>query len=206
MNLPKDGQSGAPPPDLDTRPLPLLEIQPNETLSRIHRLRHDPVFYSPPAGDPPEGRFDSPNGLFGVLCAAFSFAGAFVETLLRDPSMPFIAAQDLGERGLVALTPSRLARLVDLRGPDLQRLGLDTSISVGRGLNCGRWSEALFLHPERPDGIAYRSRFDPGESCAAIFQRADLSLVVAEPSRPLISCLPDVANLLLRYGKGLVAN
>jgi hypothetical protein len=49
------------------------------------------------------------------------------------------------------------------------------------------WALALHQHPERPDGIRFRSRHDPSRLCAALFDRiaGDLTATVvgslAEP-------------------------
>ena len=94
-------------------------------------------------------------------------------------------------------------RLVEMRGPGLQLLGVDNSITTGPYGPCGLWADALFAHPDEPDGIAYASRHDPDQVCVALFSRPDVALEVASDSVPLSEMPGDIARVLRRYGKGL---
>lgn len=199
------GPSGTPPPppaDLASWALPITELPAGERFYRIHRLEHDSIFFSPLPGAPPTGRFDSPSGRFRVLYAALSFAGALLETLLRNPAKRLVALQLLEERAITALVAQRMIRMVDLRGPGLQLLGLDASVYARPYENCGEWADSLFLHAEAPDGLIYPSRFDPRESCVALFRRADLVLQAAEPGTPLSTRFANASDVLREYGKG----
>ena len=54
----------------------------------------------------------------------------------------------------------------------LTRLGAEGSLANGRGYrNSQRWSGALRSHPEKPDGIYYRSRYDPALKACALYDR-----------------------------------
>ena len=88
-------------------------------------------------------------------------------------------------------------------GAALQSLGVDNGITTGPYEPCGVWADALFTHPDRPDGIIYPSRHDPDQACVALFRRADLAIEVASESVPLLEMLPEVASVLRRYGKGI---
>ncbi len=200
------GPSGAPPPppkDLTTTKLPITVLPTATTFTRVHHLVNGPIHFSPGRGRPAQGRFDSAVGTFGVLYVALTFSGALVETLLRKPASRLISIDDLSRRGVAALVANRDLKLVDLRGPGLQRLGLDGTINTGPYENCGLWADAWFAHPERPDGLLYRSRHDPGEACVALFERDDLVVTVTHDPVPLRSVMPQVAEVLHRYGKGL---
>ncbi len=198
--------SGAanPPPDwLSTVALPLGDYPNGETFVRIHRKAHPPIFYSPGQGKQPLGRFDSAAGRFGVLYMAVDLAGAFVETVLRNPQRRLVAIADIENRSLSVLACSRALRLVELHGAGLQRLGVDNAITTGPYTTPGLWADALYSHPDRPDGICYASRHDPDSRCVALFERADLEIMVASEGVPLMKMSSEVAAVLRRYGKGL---
>jgi hypothetical protein len=206
MNGGRRGPTGAPnpPPDwLATTSLPLADIPSDTTFSRIHRSDRTPIFFSPGDRQPPAGRFDSAAGLFGVFYMAFTFEGAFAETVLRNPARRMISMAEIAARTLAVLAISRGLRLVRMHGAGLQALGLDNAITTGPYEPCGVWTDALFQHPDPPDGIAYAYRHDPEQICVALFERADISLTRASDSVALTQLLPNVAAVLRRYGKGL---
>jgi len=197
----------APPPPpwlLDVR-LPALEIPPaGGPLFRIHRSEHFPVFFGPGEGRPPTGRFDPASGAFGVLYAGLSLDAAVVETLLRSPQRRLVALPEVAARSLSLLRPATTLRLVRLLGPHLQELGTDAAIATGPYRPCGLWSDALFEHPDAPDGLAYPSRHDPDELCAALFRRASAGPAVEVVSTtPLLALRAELAMVLRRHGKGL---
>lgn len=171
-------------------------------LVRIHRAVHHPIFFGPGAGVPPTFRFDSASGAFGVLYAGLSFAGALAETLLRNPGRRMVAHEQIASRASSQIRSPRDLRLVQLHGAGLQRVGCDNAISTGPYDPCGLWADALWSHPVAPDGLAFRSRHDPGELCLAIFERGDLDLAVIATTS-LLDQLPDVSILLGRYGKSV---
>lgn len=171
-------------------------------LHRVHRTEHHPIFFGPGPGAPPTYRFDSASGSFGVLYVAFHFAGALVETLLRNPRRKMVAQADIEARASSVVRCRRALRIVQLHSAGLQILGLDNSISTGPYEPCGAWADALWAHPGAPDGLAFRSRHDPNQICLAIFERAGARFD-AEPAVRLVDQLPEVANILGAYGKSL---
>lgn len=206
MSSSQRGPTGAPrppPDDAASLPLPIRELPNGASFSRIHRISNAPIFFSPGIGKPPAGRFDSATGTFGVLYCAETFAGAFIETVLRNPARRLIGMAEIESRSLAVIGTSRTTNFVDLQGDGLQQLGLDGSIFTGPYENCGLWTDALFHHPKCPDGILYRSRHDPGQTCIALFERADLGLTLASDSVPLTMLLAEIGELLRRYGKAL---
>ena len=94
---------------------------------------------------------------------ALGLAGTLVETLLRNPRRKMVAHADIETRATSVLRCRRDLRVVRLHGAGLQILGLDNSISTGPYEPCGAWADALWAHPEAPDGLAFRSRHDPDE-------------------------------------------
>ncbi len=53
----------------------------------------------------------------------------------------------------------------------LTRLPADGRLFSGAYTVSEAWSRAIYNHPSRPDGIVFRSRFDPAGKLAAIFDR-----------------------------------
>ncbi len=190
-----------PPAGLAARPLPLTRWA--GPVWRIHRLHHGPLPWSGGPGRPPAGRFDSLAGRFGTLYAATDFAGAFAETVLRNPRRPLVSLSEIEARGVSTLALSAPIDLVDLTGPGLSRLGLDARILAAPYDLCGAWADALQAHPASPGGILYPSRFDPSARCIAVFDRAASVLAPVAPPVPLGEMLSQVAAVLDRYGKAL---
>ena len=199
------GPSGlAPPPPewLADISLPIDEIQAGQVLHRVHRSSLDPIFFGPGPNVPPTNRFDSASGRFGVLYAGLTLRCALAETLVRNPQRLMVAITDIVGRSVSGLVSDRPLRIVRLYGSGLQNVGTDNAISTGPYEPCGLWSDALWDHPDRPDGLAYQSRHDSSEICFAIFEKADLRLR-ARGTHSLSSILGDVAAVLDSYGKSV---
>lgn len=75
------------------------------------------------------------------------------------------------QRRLAEIQPKRELTLVDLTGAGLTKLDADGRLLTGDYSLAQRWSAAFFGHPERPDGIYYRSRYDPERFCLALYER-----------------------------------
>jgi hypothetical protein len=196
------GRAPDPPARLAKMALPLDIVPAGTSLARIHRTANDPIFFGPGAGNPPTYRFDSMTGQFGVLYVGLALSGALVETLLRNPKRRMVAYREVESRASSELRCSRELRLVQLHGAGLQNLGVDNAISTGPYDLCGRWADALWAHPEAPDGIAYQSRHDPREICLAIFERPGLRFTAGVPV-PLLDQLPNLTATLSEYGKSV---
>jgi hypothetical protein len=177
------GPSGIapPPPDcLAKTPLPITTIPAGQQLYRIHRSQHAPIFYGPGAGSGPVYRFDSASGRFGVLYVGHTFAGAFTETVLRNPQRLMVAESEINSRSVTELTSPVPLRMVTMHGAGLQNLGTDNSISTGPYAPCGEWADALWDHSDEPDGIAYPSRHDTSE--IGITNCGDLDMKAKRPA------------------------
>jgi hypothetical protein len=200
------GAAPLPPPWLSRRSLPIIAIPSGTRVFRIHRLGHGAVFFSPPVDpatgerQPPTYRFDSAAGAFGVLYAAEQFEGAFVETILRNPQLTFVSQNYVTLRGVTELACSRELRLVDMHGRGLSRIGTTNAVSTGPYAPCRAWSDYLYFHRARPDGIAYASRHNPLQICYAIFERGGLSFTPGCPV-PFADMLPEIRRILRRYSK-----
>lgn len=182
--------------------LPIDEIPAGQVLHRVHRSSLDPIFFGPGPNVPPTNRFDSASGRFGVLYAGLNLRGALAETLVRNPQRLMVAMTDIVGRSVSGLVSDRPLRIVRLYGSGLQTVGTDNSISTGPYEPCGLRSDALWDHPDRPDGLAYQSRNDSSEICLAIFEKAAVRLK-AKGSHALSVMLGDVAAVLDSYGKSV---
>jgi hypothetical protein len=132
-----------------------------------------------------------------------SFGRAVAETILHNVVRQPIGLHAIIGRGVTTLVASRAVRLVDLRGPGLSHLGLDAAIFSGPYEPRGLWADALYVHPERPDGFLYPSRYDPSVTCTAVFERDDLRFTPLVEVTPLGSRLTEVDRLMTRFGKAL---
>lgn len=204
------GTADPPPADLARRPLPTVAVVAGTVLHRVHRLGYDPLFFGPPVLGPsgaprrvPESRFDSASGRFGVLYLGATPEAALVETLLRNPRRRLVAAARIAERATSAIVVLRDLALVPLIDAGLQRLGLDNSITTGPYAPCGLWADALHDHPLAPDGLVYRSRHDPAQTCIALFERQEARVAAHGAPVPLLDDPGAVAAILDRYGRGI---
>jgi hypothetical protein len=199
------GPTGAAPPPptwLGSKSLPVDLLPTGTVLHRIHRTSLAPVFFGPGPGIPPTHRFDSARSRFGVLYVGLSRAGALAETLLRNPQRLMVATSDITDRAASELACRREVRVVKLYGSGLPAVGTDNAISTGPYGPCGLWSDALWDHPDQPDGIAYQSRHNSNEVCLALFERPDLTFNITS-TKPLSAMVHEIATLLDDSGKSL---
>ena len=139
-----------------------------------------------------------------MLYAARQIAGAFVETLARGGARA-VSQERLQRYRVAEIAASRAVSLVDLTDRGLVRMGVDGRLTTGAYQIAQRWSTAFFAHRDRPDGILYASRHDPGQQLAAFFDRAAPCLT-ATLHGPLRDHLGDDAffGLLDGYDIGLL--
>lgn len=192
----------APPSEPLEGALPITTMAADSKWWRIHRTEQSPVFFGPAPGRPPTYRFDAPGGEYRILYLGQSLSAAFVETLLRNPRIPFIERSELEERSVAVLTNQHPLKLVDLRGGGLSQVGVDNRLTTGSYEVAGRWALALWRHSDSPDGILYRSKHDPNHICAAIFDRGRCDFVVATTT-PLMDVPHHWAPILGAHGKGI---
>lgn len=140
-----------------------------------------------------------------MLYVGHAFASAFAETLLRNPQRLMVAQREIVIRSVTEITSRTALRMVTMHGSGLQALGTDNSISTGPHEPCGAWADALWDHPDKPDGIAYLSRHDPGEVCLAVFERKEIAFDV-QATLSLTAMQGEIAALLDRYCKSLAAD
>jgi hypothetical protein len=73
----------------------------------------------------------------------------------------------------------------------------------GSYLTARQWANAIWSHPQRVDGIRYRSRHDDTRFCCAIFDRARENLS-EQNLGTLLEDPQQLANILDGYGYGLI--
>ncbi|WFU06813.1 RES domain-containing protein (plasmid) [Rhizobium sp. CB3171] len=85
--------------------LRITALDAGDVVVRVHQKIHSAVFFGPPPGASPQGRFDAPAGQYRLLYAAQRLEGAFVETVLRRPANRIVRRAFVEER---MWTPLRL--------------------------------------------------------------------------------------------------
>lgn len=159
-----------PPADLDQRAPELLQLPAGTNIHRFYTAAFDPIYFDRSM----LGRFNAPDGSYGVLYAAKEIAGAFAETFLRRPGRLIIDADFLRRKAYVRVELRSHLRMIMFAGPGLAVLGATAEVShSGLPYDAPQaWSKALFQHPAQADGIAYRARHDDDELCYALFDRS----------------------------------
>jgi RES domain len=160
-----------PPRDFATRS-PLVHLLPTGTI--LHRFFNksyaDPLFFDRSL----DGRFNAPDGAYGVNYAAEHQAGAFAETFLRQPGRQSVTRAELDARAALEIIVKADMSLAMIGGKGLARIGATAEITASRPPYRlpQLWSLALHDHAACLDGIAYYSRHDNSQLCYAIFERS----------------------------------
>ncbi len=92
-------------------------------------------------------------------------------------------------------------RLVRAHGAGLARLGTTAALSTGPYAGSRCWALTLWKHKDRPDGLVYPSRHNPGLLCAAIFDRPHAAFDAR--SVPLRHDPAELARVLQAHGKSI---
>jgi len=185
--------------------LPLTRVRVGRHWLRIHAQTRNALWFGPAAGHSPIHRFDDPDGRFRVCYLATKAEICFVETFLRNPPVRILSLDDLGTCSIATVEVRRELRLVPIYGPSLVRLGVTAELASGSDYAGSRlWSRALWQHPDKPDGILYRSRHDDSALCVAVYNRAKSALAVIR-AESLTGDTQRLARLLRRYDVGLTS-
>jgi hypothetical protein len=153
---------------------PVVGVPLDQVLWRVHLLRYDALWFGPGAGAPPKGRFDAPGGEYGTCYFGKSLGVALLETLVRGRRRPLISRADLEVRGGSAFGVAAPLRVLQLEGAGLPSFGISAHEVMGSDYAACQ-ELALRVHARHPevDGIQYRSRWDSGSLCWAVFDRAE---------------------------------
>ena len=139
---------------------------------------------------------------FGVYYAGSTFEVAFLETIVRDtknlnPGTLLLSSRELQRYVHVEIVVREPLELADLRAGNAITMGIPTDAIRARSHREGqRTSLALYVHPDRPDGICYSSRLNQHENIA-VYDRA-IHKLSPGPTRRLSRC-PELAPVLDRY-------
>lgn len=182
--MPEDTEAPFPPIDFLVRVLPIVEA--SGPWVRLFQRGHHPLYF----GRTRRNRFDDPTQSYGVLYAADTFDGAFIEIFGRSPGANTVDGGQLATRGVARIETLRALRLVELTGPGLAWIGATSALFAGPHEAAREWSRAMWSHTSAPDGLRYRSRHDPASFCVALFDRAadairatDEGSLLADPHR-----------------------
>jgi hypothetical protein len=164
------------------RRIPVATLRPGSVLWRVHRKEHGPLWFGPPAGSPPLGRFDAPAGEFGACYFAESPGIGVLETLVRG-SRRLLDRGALEVRVASTIATAEPMRFLQLEETGLARIGIGAEQAHAADYrDCQRMTLDLFeRHPE-VDGVQYRSRWDTSGLCWAVFDRAAAKLGVSDSS------------------------
>jgi RES domain len=169
-----EGQPGNhPQPNIkDSVALPIQILERGSALFRLHESCYGAIYFNPN----PSWRFNDPTGKeYGVLYAALDYYAALRETL-KPKQFNILSTKFLRSRCLSTVTPKRDLRLVDLAGAGLTRIGADGRLTTGSYQISQAWSQALYRHSDRVDGLYYCSRYDPSKLCVALYEhRVEIS-------------------------------
>jgi hypothetical protein len=168
-----------PPADLHSQEPLIYAASTAQIWYRSHKTGRDAVFF----GRNKAFRWDALRGDYGVLYLGADERCAFMESIgrgvLRTRLVPASQLKALQFSKIRFSTELRLVDLVASGG--LTRLGAEGSLANGLGYrNSQRWSESLRSHPTKPDGIYYRSRYDPALMSCALFDHCHSFVEVVE--------------------------
>src|SRR5688500_16339525 len=102
---------------------PIVEVPVTQVLWRVHRLEHEPLWFGPAPGQPPQGRFDAASGEYGTCYFGATVGVAILETLVRGLKVPVIPRSALQARGASALALAEPLRMLQLEGKGLSSFG-----------------------------------------------------------------------------------
>lgn len=177
---------------------------PHDRLVRVHGMvgPHTLPWYQLRHFGPTRTRFDPhPPPVRVHADFAVMYAAVDVDTTLAEVFQTGRVIEPSAPNGpyLTIWTPSRVLRLLDVRGawPLLQ--GASHAINTGPHPVCRRWAHAIAAHPQTVDGLLYTSSMTGADATALFLPAADsfpghpeLSLPLSDPG--LIGAIHAVAE------------
>jgi RES domain len=190
--------------DLDQNPLPIETLPEGNPLFRISKTdRSTPIFF----GQRQPHRFDVS---VGVMYAGLDEHIAFRETILHGRKIVKRLDVDKDERcGLLAQSSisrfffDRELKLVQAYDDGLLEIGANDNISrEDSRLYTQQWSKAFWEHPDRVDGIIYRSRWDENRFCVALYSDRVAGVLSIDSPEPLLgeNFRPMLVSITRTYG------
>lgn len=165
---PNDPLIPHPPPlaDFQARNLPTFSTR--ETCYRLNSQDFSSSLYFDRTG---KGRFDSPDQGYGILYVGADVYASWIECYGRIHGAKGVSEAALKQRNLYAIDSKRELILADLTGNGLVKIGADARLSSGSYAVARQWAQAIYDHPQKVDGLRYRSRHDDERYCYGIFDR-----------------------------------
>ena len=140
---------------------------------------HSALFFD----EGPNWRWNSPDGSFGSLYLADSYAGAFSESYGHEVTQhspavgKFRTEEELRERNVFVIQPKRILRVAEFHGKGLAKLNLDANIFATTDYDRTRdWARWVYQCPGQLDGILYHSRLLPTAACLVLFDHCATAL------------------------------
>jgi chromosome partitioning protein len=147
--------------------LPLRILEKGTRLFRIHSIDLNALYFNRSNNS----RFSSPDGEYGILYAGMddiaTFLAIFGDRLANSQTLDLEALESMR---LSQFCLQRNLRLVDLTGAGLALIGGDARVITGSYQLSQSWSQTLYHHEAKIDGIYYRSRHDPSRFCVALYE------------------------------------
>jgi RES domain. len=163
-----------PGPDFASKSLPIHTVPAGSKLPRFHDVNYGPLYFNRTT----DFRWNSPNGSFGVCYVGLSDEASFAETFLRDPGRSYIDLDLVASRAMSRLSAVRELRLVEMANNGLYQVGVSSLVCSITPYDLPHaWAAAIHGHPDKPDGILYRSSHDDSAYCAGLFDRAEDALL-----------------------------
>jgi hypothetical protein len=138
---------------------------------RVHQTVRTAIYF----GRNSVYRWDAPDQSYGVLYAGESWQGAFMESVLHDPTQRIVLQSELKKRSMAFIKTATPLRLVDLsEGVVLRALGLSEADTKGYPYTRSQEiSKAIQMAGWNIHGIRYASRLEPKLACLALFDCPD---------------------------------
>jgi RES domain len=155
-----------PAPDFQMRKLPI--IIGHGTWYRFNAKDFSSSLYFDRSG---KGRFDSPGQGYGILYVGEDVYASWIECYGRSHGARGVSEMALKQRDLYEIESQRPLVFADVTGSSLVKLGADSRLSSGAYATARQWAQAIHDHPQKVDGIRYRSRHDDACYCYGIFDR-----------------------------------
>jgi RES domain len=188
-----------PPADFQMRELPSLSSR--GVWYRLNAKEFDSSLYFDKTG---KGRFDSPAQGYGILYVGEDVYASWIECYGRSHGARGISEVALRQRNLYEINSQQVLVFADITGSGLVKLGADARLSSGAYAVARQWAQAIYEHPQKVDGIRYRSRHDDARYCYGIFDRCANELHEKNVGDLLESNTKLLAEILNSYNYALL--
>ncbi len=189
----------SPPADFQTRELPTISSR--GIWYRLNAREFDSSLYFDKTG---KGRFDSPAQGYGILYVGEDIYASWIECYGRSHGARGVSEVALKQRDLYEISSQRVLVFADITGSGLVKLGADARLSSGAYAVARQWAQAIYEHPQKVDGIRYRSRHDDARYCYGIFDRCTNELHEKNVGDLLESNTKLLAEILNSYNYALL--